>query len=535
MSALNTAFDRIQDFWSRISISQRVIIGALAAMCVAVFFVLVMWMNTADYQVLYANMNPEDAGRVIKSLEAQKVPFKLGEDGTAILVPADKVYSLRMKVAGEGTIQGQGLGFEVFNDVKLGQTEFVQKINYQRALQGELARTLTAFPAVENARVHLVLPRRSLFIEDQQKPSASVVLKLAGGSKMDQRDVMAVVNLLTMAVENLDKSRVSIADTSGKVLYQPNEEGALQMSSTQLEHTNMTQANLERRIENLLMPMVGLGKVKATVNADLDFSQRTIRKELFNPESAVVRSEKRTEESRQGGANLETGVPETNFRGDGMGGARSTTSSTRESRDTNYEINREEQNIVSQLGSVSRLSVAVIVDGIYEKDQNGKAVYVPRTDDEIKRIRQLVAGAVGFDSARGDVIEVSSVPFSTHEEHIARNIGDVITDYALRLGKPLLNALLVFLFLVMVVRPVVMALIRPKVEGELVEGLEGLPAADERLALIEGDSDTAEALATLEKIEDIKAHAIQLSEQNMDQAINIIRTWLRKDQPAVKA
>ena len=534
MSALNEAIARIKDFWGRISFSQRMIIGGMAAFCTAVFFALVMWLNTPDMQVLYANLSAEDAGRVVKSLEDQSIPFKFSDDGTAILVPSDKVYALRMKVAGEGHIQGQGLGFEIFNDVKLGETELVQKINLQRALQGEISRTLTAFPAVENARVHLVLPARSLFIEDQQKPSASVVLKLAGGAKMDQREVAAIVNFMTMAVEGLDKSRISVTDTAGKVLFQPEEEGALQLSATQVEMTNMTQGRLERRIEELLMPMVGAGKVKATVNADLDFSQRTIRKEVFDPESAVVRSERRSEESRQGSANLDSGVPETNFRGDGMGGTQSTSQSNRETRDTNYEINKEEHNIVAQMGAVNRLSVAVIVDGAYQKNENGENVYVPRSEDELKRIRSLVAGAVGFDSARGDVIEVSSVQFSALEQELPTNIADVITDYTLRLGKPFLNALLIFLFLIMVVRPVVMALIRPKVEGEMIEGLEGLPlpAGDERLALIDANDEAVEALTTLEKIEDIKAHSIQLSEQNMDQALGIIRSWLRQPEAA---
>lgn len=533
MSVLNEAAARIKDFWTQITLSQRVLIGGLAAFAVAVFFGMVMWLNTPDMQVLYANLAPEDASRVIKSLEDQNVPFQLGENGTAILVPSDQVYMLRMRIAGEGTIQGQGLGFEVFNEVRLGQTEFVQKINYQRALQGELARTLTAFPAVESARVHLVIPARTLFIEEQQRPSASVVLKLAGGAKMDQRDVTAVVNLLTMAVEGLDRTRISVADTSGRVLFQPQEEGALQLSGTQVEMTNMTQARLERRIEDLLTPMVGVGKVKATVNAELDFSQRVVNKVLFDPASAVVRSEQRSEETRQGNANLNSGVPETNFRGDGMGGTQSASSSNRETRSTNYEINKEEHNIVGQMGAVNRLSVAVIIDGVYEKNENEQTVFRPRSEEEIRRIRQLVAGAVGFDTARGDVIEVSSVAFSSLEQEIPQNIADVITDYTLRLGKPFLNALLVFLFLVMVVRPVVMALIRPKVQGEMIEGLEGLPLpSDERLALIDANDDAVEALAALEKIEDIKAHSIQLSEQNMEQAVGIIRSWLRQTETA---
>ncbi len=536
MSAFSAAFERIKGFWSAITLSQRVLISALAAVLIAAFFGLVVWLNTPEYQVLYANLGPEDANRVVKSLEAQKTPFKLTNDGTVISVPADKVYNLRVKIAGEGNLTGQGIGFEIFNKVDVGVTDYVQKINYQRALQGELARTITAFPSVESARVHLVLPRRSLFIEEQQKPSASVVLKLAGNKKMDQKDVMAIVNLMTMSVEGLDKSRVSIADTAGKVLFQPNEENAIQLSSTQLEHRTLTQQNLERRIEELLMPIVGTGKVIAKVNADLDFSQKTIRKELYDPEKTVLRSEIRSETSTQGRTNLESGVPETNFRGDGMAGSAATNSATSENRSSNFEINKEEQNIVAQMGGINRLTVAVVVDGTYTKDDKGQSVFAPRSADEIKQIRQLVANAVGFDSARGDTIEVSSAPFGASMlDEPAKNLGDVITDYALRLGKPLLNALLIFLFLIMVVRPVVMALIRPKVEGEMLEGLEGLPSGEERLALVEGGDEMAEALAVLEKIEDIKANAIQLSEQNMEQALGIIRHWLKEPEKAKAA
>ena len=532
MSVFTAALDRAKAFWSAISLSQRVLVSSLAVLLVAAFFGMVVWMNTQEFQVLYSNLGPEDASRVVKALETQKVPFRLTNGGTAIMVPTDKVYTLRVRIAGEGGLTGQGIGFEIFNKVDVGVTDYVQKINYQRALQGELARTITAFPAVKNARVHLVMPRRSLFIEEQQKTSASVVLELAGGKKMDQRDVQAIVNLVTMSVEGLDKSRVSIADTSGKVLFQPNEEDAMQISTNQLEHQQLTQQNLERRIEELLMPLVGPGKVIAKVNADLDYSQRTIRKELFDPEKTVLRSETRSETSTQGRTNLESGVPETNFRGDGMTGSAATQSSSSENRSSNFEINKEEQSIVAQLGGLNRLSVAVVVDGSYTKNDKGEMVFAPRSADEIKQIRQLVANAVGFDSSRGDTIEVTSIAFGATFDEPVKNLGDVITDYTLRLGKPLLNALLVFLFLIMVVRPVVMALIRPKVEGEMLEGLEGLPSGEERLALVEHSDEAAEALATLEKIEDIKASAIQLSEQNMEQALGIIRHWLKEPEKA---
>ena len=530
-STFTAAFDRIRDFWNSITMTQRMFIGILSTVLVATFIGLVVWLSRPDFSILYANLNPEDANRVVKSLEAKQVPYRLEENGTVISVPADQVYGLRINLAGENVLTGQGIGFEIFDDVKVGVTDFVQKLNYRRALEGELGRTISEFPSVEYARVHLVIPNRSLFLEEQQQPSASVLLKLSGSKKMENRDVQAIVNLVTMAVAGLEKNRVSIADTSGKVLYQPDEDGSIDgLTRTQLDFKTRTQQGLERRIEELLMPVVGAGRVIARVNADLDFSQKTIRKELYDPEKTVVRSEQRSEENQQGSARLDSGVPDPNFRGDGLTGNNSNQTANRETRTTNYEINKEEQNIVANVGDIDRLSVAVIVDGTYQTQEDGSQVFVPRSDEELNRIRQLVANAVGFDSARGDTIEVSNIPFSGIEIEPPQSAAAIIADYALRFGKPMLNALLVFLFLVLVVRPVILALIRPKVEGRVIEELEGLPQSEERLALVEQDDDTIMAAAMLDKIEDIKVHALQLSEQNMDQAIGIIKSWLREPQ-----
>lgn len=524
---INDAADKIRAFWARISNSQRVFIVGLAVVTTGVFIALTLWINRPEYRILYSNLAGEDANRVVKLLQANKTPYRLEANGSTVLVPADKLYDLRIKVAGEGGLVGQGIGFEIFDDIKVGQTDFVQKINYQRALQGELSRTISEFPGVDSARVHLVIPHRSLFIEEQQQPSASVVLKLQPEKKMEPRDVQAIVNLMVMAIEGLDRSRVSVADTSGKILYFPNDNDSIQgLTTNQLDYKVRLQQNLERRIEELLFPVIGAGKVIAKVNADVDFSQRTIRRELFDPEKTVIRSEQRSEESNRGRANLESGTPDANFRGDGISGGGSTQEGSRETRTTNFEINKEEQNIVSNVGDLSRLTVAVIVDGTYEKAADGTYAFVPRKAEEMARIQQLVSNAVGYDRARGDTIEVSSISFGTPELAQEQTLPQLFGDYALRLGKPILNALLVFLFLLLVVRPVVLAMIRPKVEGEMLEGLEGLPSGEERLALIEADEEV-DALDALRKIEDIKAHAMQLAEQNMDQAVGIIRSWLK--------
>jgi flagellar M-ring protein FliF len=274
-------------------------------------------------------------------LQQAKEPYKLSDNGQTIMVPADRVYELRLKIAGEGNLHGQGIGFEIFDEVKIGQTDFVQHINYQRALQGELARTISEFPMVEKARVHLVIPQKSLFIEDQIPPTASVILKLKDNGKLKPKEVNGVVNLIAMAVEGLDPKRITITDMQGRPLYIPEEDTGVSMSNTQLEFKQNMERQMEMRLQELLTPVVGPGKVIARVNADLDFSQKTIRKETYDPDGSVVRSETRSEESTRGAASLAGGEPDVNFRGDGYTGSRTTQDSNRESRTTNFEINKQ--------------------------------------------------------------------------------------------------------------------------------------------------------------------------------------------------
>ncbi len=525
---------KLRSFWENTNLTQRVFIGGLAATVVIGFFLMVFWMNRPSYGVLYTNLQSEDAARIVEQLKKNKVEYQLQSNGTTILVPEDKVYDLRLELAGEGAIMGNGVGFEIFDEMKVGQTDFVQKINYQRALQGELSRTITEFPVVERARVHLVIPSKSLFIEEQAKPSASVVLKLVDGKKLQPKEVQAIVNLVALAVEGLDKGRITVSDTQGHLLFSPSDENSLEgMTTTQLEYKMTMQRNLEHRIEEMLSPVIGPGKVIAKVNADLDFSQQQIHEKTYDPDSGVVLSEQRQESTTQGRANTESGIPEANFRGDGIAGALSQTQTSSETRTTNFEYNKVEKDIVAPVGQLDRLTVAVIVDGTYTKnEETGEYVFTPRSDEELIRLKQLVERAVGIKSDRGDEIQVSTIEFGAPELEFEESLAQIIIKNAMRMSKPILTALLIFLFMLLVVRPVILALIRPRVEGEMVEGLEGLPEGQERLALIEGDDDEAEALDALKKIEDIKAHAVQLSEQNLDQAVAILKSWMKDGEQA---
>ncbi len=536
--------EKVKGIWGNFSLTQRMIISGVAVLTIAGFIALTLWANKPNYQMLYSNLSPEDANRVVTLLQTENVPYELTDNGRSIMVAQEKVYDLRIKIAGEGNLVGQGIGFEIFDETKVGQTDFVQKINYMRALQGELSRTMSAFPNVEDARVHLVMPQRSLFVEEQQQPSASVVLKLKDQArKPDGKEIQSIVNMMLMSVQGLDKAHLSITDSRGSVLFRPETDSLAGVSSTQMEHKLRVQRDLERRIDEMLTPVFGPGRVVSKVNVDMDFSQKTIRREIFDPEQTAVRSEQRSEETQQGKANLEAGSPDVNFRGDGITGSVSTQTGSRETRTTNFEINKEEQNIIANVGDVQRLTVSVILDGTYQK-VDGAWQFMPRSKEEIERVHTLVANAVGLDAKRGDALEVSSVPFNDNEPPADPNMASVIIDYADRLGQPLLNALLAFLFLMLVVRPVVLALIRPKVEaGEMVEGLEGLPSAEEQLALYEAleeaaraeelgetSSDDDDDLMLFKDIESLRVHIFNLSEQHMDQVITIMRGWIKDDE-----
>jgi flagellar M-ring protein FliF len=271
-------------------------------------------------------------------------------------------------------------------------------------------------------------------------------------------------------------------------------------------------------------------KIIARVNTELDFSHKTIKKEMYNPDQSVVRSETRSEETVAGKANLDGAAPDANFRGDGFAGTQSSQDSSRESRTTNYEISKEEQQIVSPVGELKRLGVAVIVDGTYTKDEKtGQMTYVPRTDEEIARIKTLVSSAVGFDKDRGDNIEVSSIAFGAADMGEGQSLVRNFLDLGQKLGKPILTGLLIFLFMLLVVRPVVMALIRPKVAEQEVDELASLPSTEERLAIEEVVDIPEEAMDSARRMDHLKNQALQLTDQNMEQAIRLLKSWVKQE------
>ncbi len=435
--------------------------GLTTALLVGGFIALIIWANRPNFQVLYTSLETADGARITEKLQEKKIPFQLRDGGSTVLVPDDMVYQLRLDLAGQGIPRGQHVGFEIFKDMPFGATEFEQKLKYQQALQGELARTIIQFDAVSQARVHIVSSGDSLFAEPERPATASVVLRLHPGRSLDQRQLQGIVNLVARAVKGLKPENVTLVDMAGGLLSRGNEEGSADsLSRAQFSYQQKLERTLENRIQTMLESVIGLNRVVARVSAEVDFEQVNILEERFDPDSSVIRSEQRLKETSAGPSNYASGSPDLQsqvYRSE-TGGAVSSQNFKKENAVINYEINKVNKQITNSVGDVKRLSAAVIIDGPYtsEKDADGKTVqkFVPRNRREMKTFEDIIKKAIGFDEERGDQVNVSNIPFAFQSEELAfSGEGMSWRDYARKAAKPLFNIFLVALFFFFAVRP----------------------------------------------------------------------------------
>ncbi|NWF54429.1 MAG: flagellar M-ring protein FliF [Syntrophaceae bacterium] len=506
---------------------------------------LIYWNSKPEYQVLFSNLSTEDAGEMVNKLKEKRIPFQLSSNGTSILVAREQVYDTRLALAAEGLPKGGGVGFEVFDRSNLGATDFVQKLNYQRALQGELSRTIRQIKEVEQARVHIVTPKESLFLEDQKKPSASVLIKTRSGMKLDPGQVEGIVHLVASAVEGLDSGNITVVDTSGKVLFKRNESTLLgQMTTHQLDYQRNIEENLRKKAQGMLEEVLGFNKAIARVSADIDFQQVDITEERFDPNSVVRSEQKNTEKSSQvsnartaAGAKPETlppakaleekakTVPEAKARTVEPIPLQSN-QSERQNEVRNYEISRVNKRIKSPVGIVKKISAAVIVDGTYKEvaDAKGKKgrEYQARSPEEMKSLEAMVKKAIGFDEARGDQVEVINMPFtwSVAEEDSKPAAAEGWKEYILISYKPLVSLVLAVLFIFFVVRP----LLRRR--GPLPQDETSyLPKPSLHPALPPDSSPQAKPL-------DLKSQTVQLIQENPSRAVGIIKEWISEGKDA---
>ncbi|MEE8422943.1 MAG: flagellar basal-body MS-ring/collar protein FliF [Thermodesulfobacteriota bacterium] len=517
------------------SVGKKISYLAFIGVVVAGLVVFVLWSQQPVYRVLYANLDPDDAGTVISKIKEQRILYKVEDGGRTILVPKEMVYDVRLDLASQGLPQGGGVGFEIFDRTNLGMSEFVQKINYRRALQGELARTIAQLTEVNGARVHLAMPEPSLFLRDEKKTTASVILKLASGTRLNNSQVRGIVHLVANSIEGLHSEDVTVVDTSGKILTKSTG-GDLQsqMSSSQLEYQNTFEKGMEKRILVLLGKALGTDKARVMVAADLDFKMIERTEEVFDPESVVVRSEERSQEKSKGSSPTSGGAPgvASNLPGGlGASGGASPFESKRDQETINYEMNKVTSRIIEPTGTVKKLSIAVLVDGTYKAlegaEGEGEKEYVPRSDEELKRIETLVKGAIGFTAERGDVVEIVNIAF-TNEPIFT----DIETLPSPSFIKELLPSILRYASTIVVVVLMIFFVLKPMIRalggggvgggGRMArQSLQGAgPASD--MKAIEEEIIVPKSVGQKERLE-------MTVKDDPQQAARIIKGWLKEE------
>lgn len=502
-------------------------------MTIGVLIAMIIWTNRVDYKMLYTGLSAEDSGAVVNSLRTKKIPFRVGEDGSSIMVPSDKVYELRMQMASEGIPQGSGVGYEIFDRQGMGVTDFVQKVNLQRALQGELARTITQFKEVKQARVHLTMPKESLFADQQEKPRASVVLTMHSGKALRENQVQGVTHLVSSSVEGLAPEDVIIVDSHGTLLAGGKERAKYAgMTASQQEIQKSTEWEVESKIESMLSSVVGPGKITAKVSVIMDFTQVEQTEESFDPDKTAVRSEQRTEEKSSGKQPGQAGVPgvmsNTPDLQEAAAGAGAKSNDYKKSDETvNYEVSRVTKRTVNQIGSVDRLTAAVLIDGTYAsevKDGKETRVYKPRSEEEMKKYDALVKQAVGYNKDRGDSVEVVNVQFHEMapevEGGLERAMGQInvqsIISYVITAG-------LFALFLVFGLRPLL------RVLGRAVERAEALPEISEARRKLEAPGEELPAGVMSDdrmRIGGRHSNLVEFAKKNPRLFAQYLKTWL---------
>ena len=412
--AKKTVLDVIKEW----SLARKLSLIGVTLVSIALFTTIIMQSQVADYSLLFANMPSRDAASVVEWLKDRKIPYRLGDGGKDILIPADQVYEARLELAGSGLSEG-GVGFEIFDKQSFGMTDFAQKVNYRRALQGELMRTITSLGPVEGARIHLALPEKRLFREQQQQATASVIVKLSSGRSLKESQLQGIVHLVAGSVEGLEAENVTIVDSSGKVLSKSRADDISgPMTPCMLEYQLTMERRLEGRAQSLLDRALGAGNSLVRVNAEVDFDKRERVEEAVDPNSQVVVSEHVS--SERGSAEVSGGVPGvvSNLQSDGSGVAtRSTTPSSRTEEVVNYETSKVVSKTVQSVGNIKSLSVSVLVDDKMTPGAEGsEPTPTPRSAQELKEIEQMVRTALGINDTRGDLISVVSMQFESSFE-----------------------------------------------------------------------------------------------------------------------
>ena len=510
-------------------------VAALAGVVLA----MTLWSSKGDFKVLYANLSDKDGGAVIAQLSQMNVPYRMSEGGAAILVPAAQVHDLRLKLATAGLPKGSVSGYELMDSARFGQTQFQERLTAQRGLEGELTRSITSMAAVSNARVHLALPNQNGFFREQQKPSASVLLTLFAGRTLDRAQVAGIVHLVSSSVPELDPKAVSVLDQTGALLTS-NADGqpSAGLDAQQLQYVNQVETGYSKRIFALLEPIVGRDNLRATVTADIDFSQTEATSEEFKPNQGAqaqiaIRSQQVSEQNGStgatpsgvpGAASNQPPIPATapltgasqplqTAQGGGAAG-----SSGRRDATTNYEVDKTVRVTRNASGNVKRLNAAVVVNNRAVTDAKGKTTQQPLSADEVEKLTALVRESIGFSKERGDSVKVINAPFKI----------EPVTTVELPLWKQpelidMLRAAAVPAGLALVALLVFFGLVRPTLKVALAPPPPPEPGAT--LTAVVDDAQELPALPAPKSVEHL-ADARALAMDNPAAVAGIVRGWV---------
>ncbi len=470
--------------------------------------------NKTGYSPLFTNLNSDDIGAIVTQLDKQNVPYTIDADRKLVLVPSTQVLDLRMKLAGMGLPRYGGVGFELFDNAGFGMSEFQQKLNYQRALQGELSRTISGISEVEEARVHLVLPEKSVFSESQEEPRASIILKLGNGS-MGRSQVASIIHLVSSAVEGLDPQQITVVDTRGHLLSAAGGEETAG-SGRIFEQKKRIEKALETQVVSLLEPIIGLGKVVAKTTAEIDFSRLEEMIQKVDPNETVVLSESSTKSSSSGSTASAGGAAgaSANLPGGAGGSSGASGSSADESTtSTKYDVTRITRKQIIPSGAIKKISMAVVVDGVYQ-DQEGEMVYVARSVDDLGKYESMVKSAIGFNTERGDVLSINSMQFVDLNKMFKDESMFAQRDQYSFIISIVVNVLIVIVALALflfVIRPLIKAW---REKNDAVEGADSAVFMPGMQALPDPDQ--------------MRSEIARLVSANPQQTATVIRQWMQQ-------
>ena len=539
---LRKVLRQVSDFFRSLTPAKKVAMGVTTLIIAATIIGLFYWAGDQTYQPLMTNLNSEDSANIIRILRDKRIPFKVDQGGRNISIPPESLYELRLELATMGLPQSSVIGYEVFDKQTLGTTSFIQKVNQKRALEGELMRTINQIKGVKRSRVHLAIPQKSAFVEDQKKPTASVVLDLNAGTTLSEKQVFGVGNLVARAVEGMEVTDVVIVDSQGKTLSKNTSDPLALATANQMEFKTKLEQDLEKRVQSMLAHIVGEGRVVATVSTELDFSQVSETQTIYDADGSAVRSVQKDNRSMEG----------TRPGPYGLAGATSNTpgappaanaqvrSDTKQNNEVvNYEVPQTIRRMTRPSGTIKKMSVAVVVDGKLVKTKDKEGVVLSKVEpwapEKLKEFEDIVISALGIDKKRGDVFEIRNMEFSREDfEDAQRMIAESERkSYIQNMITYSVIGLIIIFFFMLVVRPFIKWITENTIDSvdtflpQTIEELERmqknatLPGLEETMPILPDRIDP-------EKVEGemIKEKIVTLVDANPHKAALILKDWL---------